>query len=143
MKQYVMVTREISRIIHEYEIEIKSHECEDSVITTFEEKEEWDWVQLEKMEEVLKDVQVTTLKPKLQVQIEAEAKLREWIERTKEECEEITVTVTDLDKIKETIQELEQCPPGTLDDMEFDVTEWAGSWVYYRLSKRMNTTEND
>jgi len=142
MKEYMIVTREISRVIEQYEVEVVSHRCEDAVEVTYHYEQEIIDKELKRDHKEMVEMETWSLKPRLEVQIQAEIRLKEWITRTKEECKSIDVTVTDLDKVHETIEELEKCPPGTLENMDFNITEFAG-FAHFQLNPDLTDEQND
>jgi len=72
------------------------------------------------------------LRPRLEDAYTAESNLRVQITSLTESCALLPETVTDLDKVRETITALDKCPG--LGAAEFNIPMWTKEWVVVRQS---------
>lgn len=141
LDQYVSVTRELTRVIERYKVEIVSHACEDAVEVECKNKEQWILAEIARLEEEFRQLRVDTLKDQLEEIISVEKRLREWVTKITEECDVITGSEDGLDEVKSVIELLKLCYPDEY--MDLCVPEWTGQWVDYGLDANKTDVVTD
>lgn len=130
-KTYVKTYVEMARLKAQYEKLSKDNACEDTVQAEFAEQHEPLRESTERLSKVSGDTakELNEIRPQLEKAEIAEGKLRIQVKRLTEQCGQLGTTVSDLDKVRDVIRALSDCPG--LSRMEFLVPKWTGKWVSF------------
>lgn len=129
---YVKTYVELSRLKNEYDQLANSTACKDGVMSQYEAQK----VPLQQqIDELLKAIdkkvkKLQSLRPRLESANDAEKKMRDQVKKIAAECGELPETISDLGKVRDTIQALSRCPG--LSRVQFHLPKWEGSWVTFK-----------
>jgi len=128
-KFYVNAYVEVSRQLAEFEELIDSTACEDAAHQMAEQRKKPLTAKVSSLSNMLTALNsdLQGLRPEVDDAKTAEAQLREQIKQIQDKCKSMAETETDLDEIKDVIDELEECP--STDDPHFSIPVWVGQWV--------------
>jgi len=138
---YTTTYVELSRLLVEYQTLVNSTACEDSVIQEYGERRT-------PIQEAIDEVtsQLTTkiehlrsTRPRLQDARAAELKLRLQVTELTEECTLLPETVSNLDKVRDSIIALEKCPG--LPAAQFHIPMWTERWV--QVTQHASQTDDE
>merc|ERR1719375_2999080 len=130
---YVKTYVELSRLKDEYDTLANSTACVDNVESLYKSRKA---PLQEDIDRLIKDIDKKTralqgLRPRLESATKAEAELRKHIATLTEECAELPETVSNLDKVREAIEALHECPG--LSRVKFAIPHWTGTYVSLKL----------
>jgi len=138
-KIYVKAYVELSRLKTEYDELANSSACFDAVESEYKDKkeplqEEADTLsdKIEALEKKLEE-----LKPRLESATNAEAILRKQVKTLTNECSDLEPTISDLDKVRDAIRALSECPG--LTRSKFSLPKWTGEWVRIKQTSKGQT----
>jgi len=140
-KTYVKTYVELSRLKAEYSELANSTACDDTVKAEYDLRkapiqEDIDDL-IKAIDKKVKDLQ--RLRPRLQDALDSESALRQQIRELTEEMEALPETVSDLDKVRDAIHALSECPG--LSRVQFEVPKWIGKWVTFEQDAAEMTDE--
>jgi hypothetical protein len=141
---YVKTFVELSRLRDEYSELANSTACEDNVKSIYNSRKT---PLQEKIDELIdaidkKTSELQNLRPRLESATDSEKALRKHIATLGEECAQLPETVSDLDKVRDSIEALSRCPG--LSRVQFSIPKWIGTWVKVGLkAKKMTDDEID
>jgi len=140
-KTYVKAYVELARLTSDYEKLSKDSSCEDTVEAEFVDQHDPLREQTERLSKVSGETakELKDNKPFIEQAEIAEAKLRNQVIRLGEQCGQLGTTVSDLDKVREVIRALSDCPG--LSRVEFLVPKWTGKWVSFMQDSKKNKDE--
>merc|ERR1719316_1626231 len=135
-KTYIKAYVELSRLKTEYDELANSTACFDAVNSEYKEKKE----PLQEAADTLSDKiaalvkKLESLRPRLESATEAEKMLRKQVKTLTNECEDLEPTISDLDKVRDAIRALSECPG--LSRSKFALPTWIGDWVRIKQTKK-------
>lgn len=138
---YVKTYVELARLKDEYSELANSTACFDTVESTYKSRK----VPLqEAIDGLIKDIDKKTkvlqgLRPRLESAKSAETQLRKQIKTLSEECAGLPDTVSNLNKVRDSIQALSKCPG--LSRVQFSLPKWTGTWAVVKLKAKQMTDE--
>jgi len=138
---YVKTYVELSRLKAEYSELANSTACFDNVKAQYDVKkapiqEDIDAL-IKSIDKKVKSLQ--GLRPRLQDALSSESALREQITKLSEECAALPETISDLDKVRDAIHALSECPG--LSRVQFAIPKWIGKWVTFDQDAASMTDE--
>lgn len=130
-KTYVKAYVELSRMKAEYEVMANSTTCFDSVNEQYSSR--FPPLQ-EAADKLSKDInekvhQLQAIRPRLEGAKSSETKLRSRVNSLTGQCKNVKATVSDLDKVRDAIQSLSECPG--LSRVKFSMPKWIGTWATF------------
>lgn len=137
-KTYVKTYVELARLKSQYEKLSKDNACEDTVQAEFAEQHDPLRESTEHLSKVSGETtkELNEIRPQLEKAEIAEGKLRIQVKRLTEQCGQLGTTVSDLDKVRDVIRALSDCPG--LSRVEFLVPKWTGKWVSFMQDSDKN-----
>jgi hypothetical protein len=135
-KVYIKAYVELSRLKTEYDDLCNSTACHDAVEAEYKDKK----VPLQEEADTLSDKiaalekKLESLRPRLESATNAEAILRKQVKTLTNECEDLEPTISDLDKVRDAIRALSECPG--LSRSKFALPKWTGEWVRIKQTKK-------
>eukprot|EP00746_Dinoflagellata_sp_MGD_P163421 gnl/MRDRNA2_/MRDRNA2_91450_c0_seq1.p1 gnl/MRDRNA2_/MRDRNA2_91450_c0~~gnl/MRDRNA2_/MRDRNA2_91450_c0_seq1.p1 ORF type:complete len:718 (+),score=186.68 gnl/MRDRNA2_/MRDRNA2_91450_c0_seq1:122-2275(+) len=135
-KVYIKAYVELSRLKTEYDELANSTACFDAVNSEYKDKK----VPLQEAADTLSDKiaalekKLESLRPQLESATNAEALLRKQVKTLTNECEDLEPTISDLDKVRDAIRALSECPG--LTRSKFALPKWIGEWVRIKQTKK-------
>lgn len=135
-KIYIKAYVELSRLKTEYDELANSSACFDAVNAEYKDKKE----PLQEAADTLSDKiaalekKLESLRPQLESATEAEKMLRKQVKTLTNECEDLEPTISDLDKVRDAIRALSECPG--LSRSKFALPTWIGDWVRIKQTKK-------
>lgn len=128
---YVKAYVELSRLAKQYEELANSTACSDSVKDQYKNSREPIEADADRLSSEVSDLvsEIGALRPRLEDAMKAESKLRGQIKDLTDQCGAVAPTVSDLDKVRDAIHALSDCPG--LSRVKFSLPKWTGTWVAF------------
>lgn len=128
---YVKAYVELSRLAKQYEELANSTACFDTVKDQYANSREPLQTDADRLSSSVSErvAELQTLRPRLEDASKAEEKLRRQIVDLTDQCGAVAPTVSDLDKVRDAIHALSDCPG--LSRVKFSLPKWIGTWVTF------------
>jgi prefoldin subunit 5 len=130
-KTYIKAYVELSRMKAEYEELANSTSCFDAVNEQYNSRHPALQDAADKLSSQInaKVQQLQELRPRLDGAKESETQLRAQVQKLTAQCKNVGATVSDLDKVRDAIQSLSECPG--LARVKFSMPKWVGTWAFF------------
>jgi hypothetical protein len=140
-KTYVKAYVELSRLKAEYEELANSTACGDTTLEQYKNRKEPLQKDANRLAAAINEkvAELQSLRPRLEGALASEKELRKHVETLTSECDDLGPTVSDLDKVRDTITALSACPG--LSRVQFALPRWVGTWVSFDQNSKANTDE--
>eukprot|EP00746_Dinoflagellata_sp_MGD_P001252 gnl/MRDRNA2_/MRDRNA2_102347_c0_seq1.p1 gnl/MRDRNA2_/MRDRNA2_102347_c0~~gnl/MRDRNA2_/MRDRNA2_102347_c0_seq1.p1 ORF type:complete len:704 (+),score=162.30 gnl/MRDRNA2_/MRDRNA2_102347_c0_seq1:98-2209(+) len=128
---YVKAYVELSRLANQYEELANSTACSDGIKHRYKNSKEPLEADADRLSSEVSDLvsEIEALRPRLEDATKAESKLRGQIKDLTDQCGAVAPTVSDLDKVRDAIHALSDCPG--LSRVKFSLPKWTGTWVTF------------
>jgi prefoldin subunit 5 len=143
-KTYVKAYVELSRLKAEYEELANSTACFDSVNAEYNSRHPPLQETADKLSSQINEKVKTlqSLRPRLEGAKSSEQKLRQRVQALTAQCKNVGATVSDLDKVRDAIESLSDCPG--LSRVKFSMPKWVGTWATFdQNAEAQSDTEQD
>jgi uncharacterized coiled-coil DUF342 family protein len=130
-KTYVKAYVELSRLKAEYEELANSTACFDGVNQQYNSRHPPLQQAADKLSSQINEKihQLQGLRPRLESAKASETKLRNQVTALTAQCKNVGATVSDLDKVRDAIESLSECPG--LSRVKFSMPKWVGTWATF------------
>jgi len=130
-KTYVKAYVELSRMKAEYEELANSTSCFDAINEQYNSRHPPLQDASDKISSQIniKVKALQELRPRLDGAKASESKLRAQVTKLTAQCKNVGATVSDLDKVRDAIQSLSECPG--LSRVKFSMPKWVGTWATF------------
>lgn len=130
-KVYVKAYVELSRLLQQYEDMMNSTACFDAVESKYLSQKNPLQEQADDAASVISELNevVKALRPQLDDSKKAEEKIRSQVEHLMWSCGAIAPTASDLDKVRDAIYAMSDCPG--LTQVKFALPRWTGTWAFF------------
>merc|ERR1719316_1938980 len=130
-KTYVKAYVELSRMKAEYEELANSTACEDGINEQYNSRHPPLQDAADKLSTQINTAIHTLqgLRPRLDAAKASEERLRSQVQQLTGQCKNVGATVSDLDKVRDAIQSLSDCPG--LSRVKFSMPKWIGTWATF------------
>jgi uncharacterized protein YkwD len=128
---YVKAYVELSRLAKQYEELANSTACSDGIKDRYKNSRQPLEADADRLSSEVSDLvaAIEALRPRLEDTTKAESKLRGQIRDLTDQCGAVAPTVSDLDKVRDAIHALSDCPG--LSRVKFTLPKWTGTWVTF------------
>merc|ERR1712139_737284 len=140
-KTYVKAYVELSRLKSEYDELANSTACFDRVKAEFKQKKDPLQEEADDLADKIADrvKLLRSLRPRLESAEISEKMLRKHVKKLTEQCEDLEPTISDLDKVRDAIRALSECPG--LSRLKFELPVWTGEWCFFEQDAQKMSDE--
>jgi len=141
-KTYVKAYVELSRLKAEYEELANSSACVDGIVDQFKNRRAPLQKDADKLATAInqKVAELQSLRPRMESASESEKELRTHVKQLANQCDDLGPTVSDLNKVREAIRALSQCPG--LSRVKFSLPKWVGTWATFDQNGKTQTDKD-
>jgi len=138
-KTYVKAYVELSRLKAEYEELANSTACVDSTLEQYKNRKTPLQREADKLATAINEKvqELQSLRPRLDSAVQSEKKLRKQVTKLTNQCDDLGPTVSDLNKVRDTIRALSACPG--LSRVKFSMPKWVGTWATFDQDGKATT----